>query len=162
MRKGIAILAGSIIVMAPACSREPGSENRLGREADFSVEYRLVTRMPTCLGNHRVRIAASGEVYSATNATDCPAGERWSTPFPSDPARRLGGSELGALRHDIEATGVLAMADSTDAGTATDGVIEEIEISRGRDRTTIKAVNVSSGPFVLARAAILRAAGEER
>ena len=161
MRIRTALLVGPIFVVTPACSGA-SSDKTLVSDVDFGVEYRLVTRMPTCLGNHRVRIDPAGAVYSATNATDCSSGERWSTPYPSDPARRLSAAELGALRRAIETSGVIAMPDSTDAGVTTDGVIEEIEIVRGPDRVTIKAVNGSSGPFASARAAILRAAGEER
>ena len=126
----------------------------------FSVEYRLVSRMPTCRGNRRVHIDSAGAVRTAKNVVDCAPGESWSTPYPAQPARTLDAESLAALEREIESSGVLGDVASADSTTVSDGAFEEIEITRGADRRTIRVLNPRAGPFVRARAAILRAIGE--
>jgi hypothetical protein len=117
-----------------------------------------MTRMPTCLGNLRVRIDSGGAVFSATNATECSPGEIWSTPYPDAPTRRLTESERSRLRRAVEASGLLAMPLVTDEGVTLDGVAEEIELGQGTEIRKVRVVNRSPEPFVAARDAILRAA----
>ena len=163
MRRSLAVL---LWVTSIGCGGEATSESPA-----FSLEYRMMSRFPTCLGNHRIRIDSSGAVYSVTNRSECPPGEQWSAPYPADPVRRLSRPERAALWREVEASGVMAMPDSTDSGVGTDGVIEEIEITRGSGSRIVKGVSLpgaggagpgEAGSFAGARAAILRAAGETR
>jgi hypothetical protein len=156
VRVGLAL--GALAACAKAAN--PPVPESSGSPADLTVEYRFLTRMPTCKGNRRVRIDPDGSVYAATNVAECQPGESWSAPFPAVAARKLTTSDRAELAREIDASGLLAMAEVTDQGVVADGVVEEIEIVRGDERRTIRVVNVTPAPFLRARAAILRAAGE--
>ena len=37
----------------------------------LTLEYRRIGRLPTCIGNERIRIAADGEVSHSRNTVEC-------------------------------------------------------------------------------------------
>lgn len=150
--------AVALIAVMVAVARGPGGSLRV----ELPIEYRVMNRMATCRGNHRIRIEPDGAVYLATNASECPAGKSWSTPFPPEAARRLTEAERAGLRREIDRSGVLALDPETDPGGVADGIVEEIELMRGADSRTVRVVNASPASFVRARAAILRVAGESQ
>jgi hypothetical protein len=107
-----------------------------------------------------VKIDTAGAVRAARNAADCAPGESWSTPYPAEPTRTLDADAMAALERAIDASGVLGVVTGADSTLTSDGAFEEIEITRGDDRRTIRVLNPTEGPFVRAREAILRATGE--
>jgi hypothetical protein len=156
-----AIRLGAAALAVLACRRADSARPAQHVSADFAVEYRSLSRLPTCRGNHRVRVDSSGAVYSQTNVVDCAAGESWDAPLPPM-LRRLTSDERLELERAIDASEVARMAPVTDDGLSMDGTVEEIDIRRDGMQRTIRVVNGAPAPvpFARARSVILRAAGE--
>lgn len=124
----------------------------------FSVEYRSVTRHPTCLGNHRVKVDAQGRVFQARNDKECTEkGQRWSAPYPAQPARTLSAGELAALAQRVRRAGFFELpAQITDPRKATTGGrVEEIEVQDGERRHQVSADNKSLPAFDEVRQLVL-------
>src|SRR5438477_367705 len=96
----------------------------------FSVEFRRITRHPTCLGNERIKVDDHGAVFTATNQAECASGTVWSTPYPAAPRYRLTSAERDQLGHLIQTSGAMSLPPlSTDPNRATtDGYREELDI----------------------------------
>lgn len=111
--------------------------------ASFWVEYRFVTRFPTCLNNRRIRVHKGGKLYQARNTTDCVRrGQRWSTPYPKQPLQVLSEGELRDLIEEIRGSGFFGLKPRYERQVM-DGYLEEIEVHlRGR-KHTVTVINTT-------------------
>ena len=73
----------------------------------MTIEYRRIGRLPTCIGNERIRIAAGGEVSHSRNTVECEPGVTWSAPWR--PVGRLDAAALARLTQQIIDTGILGL-----------------------------------------------------
>ena len=90
------------------------------------IEYRRIGRLPTCIGNERIRIEGDGRVLHSRNTAECEPGMLWSAPWQT--AGTLDVSALARLEQQIVETGVLQLpAQSIDDATE-GGKREEIDL----------------------------------
>jgi hypothetical protein len=122
----------------------------------FTAEYRFISKFPTCLGNRRVKIDINGNVFAATNQTECDKGQAWSTPYPNHPVRTLGGPERQRIAAAIRSSGFLGL--SSNSGEVDDGAIEEIDVSVDGVPHTVRMDNATAPAFQQVRQALLGAA----
>jgi len=124
----------------------------------FEVEYRQISKFPTCLGNRRIKVDADAGVYLAVNATECPRGERWSAPYPATPARTLSDAERQHLLDVIRESGFLELAARYANDDRDDGYVEEIDVTIAGTRHSVVVDNVDQPPFMKVRRALVSAA----
>jgi hypothetical protein len=125
----------------------------------FEIEYRSISKHPTCRGNTRIRVDGRGAVYRATNTRDCEPGARWSEPYPAQPIRTLDERALERLARLVLTSGLLDLpAHSTDPKKVTqDGSKQEIEVTLGGKTHLVSIDNVDPAPFAAVRQALIDA-----
>jgi hypothetical protein len=123
----------------------------------FSVEFRRITKHPTCLGNERVKVDDHGAVFTATNQADCAAGNAWSTPYPAAPRYRLSAAERDQLGRLIQSSGAMTLpALSTDPAKATsDGYREELDIVLDGRHAVVAVEDTQVAAFSRVRQALI-------
>lgn len=132
--------------------------SQAGASGDFFIEYRAVTRHPTCLGNQRVKIDAQGRVFQSRNDKECTEkGQRFSAPYPAQPARTLSAGELAGLARRGRRAGFFDLpAQITDPKkSTTGGQVQEIEVQDGGRRHQVSADNKTLPAFEEVRQLIL-------
>jgi hypothetical protein len=122
----------------------------------FTAEYRFISKFPTCRGNRRVKIDIHGNVFAATNQTECDKGQAWSTPYPDHPVRTLGDPERQRIVAVIRSSGFLGL--SSNSGEVDDGATEEIDASVDGVTHAVRMDNATAPAFQRVRQAILGAA----
>lgn len=111
----------------------------------MEVEYRSIGRLPTCVGNERIRIHSDGEVSHSRNTVECDPGSAWSAPWRS--AGRIDAAAMARLSRQIVETGVLGLSPQTIDQQAQGGRREELDLSiDGRDYRFV-AENTDPPPF---------------
>ena len=109
------------------------------------LEYRRLRRLPTCIGNERIRIASNGDVSHSRNSVECEADAAWSTPWR--PVGRLDAAALARLTRQIVDTGILGGEAASIDEAAEGGTREELDLSiDGRDYHFV-AENTDPAPF---------------
>ena len=103
-----------------------------------------------------MKIDADGAVFTATNQTDCPRGQVWSTPYPARPVRTLGEPERRRIAAVIRDSGFLGLASRD--GEVDDGSVEEIDASLDGVPHTVRMDNAIAPAFQQVRQALLDAA----
>ena len=73
----------------------------------MTIEYRRIGRLPTCIGNERIRLAADGEVSHSRNTVECEPDATWSAPWR--PVGRLDAAAVTRIRQQIVDTGILGV-----------------------------------------------------
>ncbi len=154
----LALGAGGCRPTAPATARaqEPGAGGAAAAATDggpssaarvpLEIEYRSVSLGPTCLSNLRIRVAADGGVYRAVNRTPCTQrGQRWSTPYPEQPQRRLDPAQQAALAAAVEQGGVFDLDPLYARGLASGGTLQELELRLG-ERHKVVALRDAEPP----------------
>ena len=128
-------------LLGAGCHAVPASAQ--AASAPMDIEYRMITRFPTCRGNERTRVDAVGRVWKAQNLTDCAPGEKWSTPYPAAPLRTLSPRQRARLEETVEKEKFFELAPRhTDPNKVTsDGYVEEIEVNQGGRRHQVAAEN---------------------
>jgi hypothetical protein len=128
----------------------------------FEIEYRSISRFPTCLSNTRTRIDREGKVYTATNRTECAPGEAWSAPYPATPVRVLSAAQLDDLAGRVRDSGLLDLpADNRDPKRApTDGRVQEIELVLGTRAHKVVIHDVAPAAFDKVHRLLVDAGGE--
>jgi hypothetical protein len=123
----------------------------------FEVEYRQISKLPTCLGNRRIKVDREARVYTATNATECPPGERWSTPYPDSPTRTLSPAERKDLLNLIRESNFLDLAPRY-GNDRDDGYQEEIDVDLAGKRHSVIVEQIDQPAFAKVRKALTSAA----
>ena len=123
----------------------------------FSVEFRRITRHPTCRGNERIKVDDQGAVFTATNQADCAPGAAWSTPYPAAPRVRLAPAEREQLGQLIQRSGAMSLpALSTDPNKATSGGYrEELDIVLGGRHAVVAVEDTQVAAFTAVRQALI-------
>jgi hypothetical protein len=111
----------------------------------MTVEYRSIGRLPTCVGNERIRIASDGEVSHARNTVECEPGSAWSASWRT--AGRLDAGAMARLEREIADTGVLSLNPETIDETAQGGRREELDLVIGDREYHFVAENTDPPPF---------------
>lgn len=161
MRAGLLVvlaLSGDLSCRGQARPSERASS---GPDQDaVEIEYRSMTRFPTCRGNERVRIDREGRVFKASNLTECPPGERFSTPYPAQPGRVLSAAERRRLAALVRRSGFFDLPShySDPKRATTDGRVEEIEVTLGPRHHIVAMENTTLPAFSEVRQAVLDAA----
>ncbi len=112
----------------------------------MEIEFRHISHAQTCVGNWRVRVAESGEVFHARNVEHCPKGEIWSAPYPAEPSHRLSAWERWRLWRKIPVEELFTLTEHiTDPARATmGGSREEVELTDGARHHQIVVENTSN------------------
>jgi hypothetical protein len=119
----------------------------------FSIEYRKITRFPTCRGNQRVKIDTGGMLFSMTNDKDCPKGVLWNGPYAA-PVGPLLAARVDALAALVADGGFFDLpAEVGQVGH--DGYREEIEVSVGGRTHAVIRQSGSPDAFMRVRDALL-------
>jgi len=123
----------------------------------FTIEFRSITKFPTCRGNQRIKVDDQGGLYQMTNDADCPAGSAWTKPYPTQPGYQLSDDERARLGTLIETSGVLDLPPvSTDPKKApTDGHREELEIDFGGRHVVVAVEHTDVAAFSRVRQALI-------
>ena len=109
------------------------------------IEYRLISLLPTCLGNERIRITDDGEVSHSRNTVECERGERWSASWRT--VGQLDPAAMAVLTGKVVATGLLDLpADSIDE-SAQGGKREEIDLTVDGGERHFVVQNTNPPPF---------------
>jgi hypothetical protein len=119
----------------------------------FEVEFRQISKFPTCLSNRRIRVDRGGGVFAAVNQTECPEGSDWSTPYPSEPQRRLDERARHRLWETIQTSGFLALPSRQDA-KAEDGTVQEIDVIAAGKTHSVSMDNTDDPAFAAVRSAL--------
>ena len=93
----------------------------------MTLEYRRLGRLPTCIGNERIRIASDGDVSHSRNSVECDDNAAWSTPWRV--AGRLDAAALTRLTQQIIDTGILGLEAASIDETAEGGTREELDLT---------------------------------
>jgi hypothetical protein len=111
----------------------------------MEVEYRSIGRLPTCIGNERIRVDSTGEVSHSRNTVECEPGFAWSAPWR--PAGRIDAAAMARLSRQIAETGILESSRETVDESAQGGRREELDLALdGRDYHFV-AQNADVLPF---------------
>ena len=111
----------------------------------MTVEYRRIGRLPTCIGNERIRIAADGEVSHSRNTVECESDVTWSAPWR--PVGRLDATALTRLAQQIIDTGILGLEPESIDEAAAGGTRQEMDIAVGGREYRFVAQNTDPRPF---------------
>jgi hypothetical protein len=111
----------------------------------LTVEYRRIGRLPTCIGNERIRIDGDGEVSHSRNTVECESDATWSAPWR--PVGRLDAAALTRLTQQIIDTGILGLDPELIDETAEGGTREEMDIAIGERECRFVAENTDPPPF---------------
>ena len=111
----------------------------------MTAEYRNIGRLPTCVGNERIRITGDGEVSHSRNAVECEPGTVWSASWRA--VGRLDAAAMARLAQQIVDTGVLGLERESIDETAQDGKREELDITIGISEYRFVAENTDPPPF---------------
>lgn len=95
--------------------------------AAVALEYRRIGRLPTCIGNERLRVSDDGRVFHARNTAECAKGQVWSAPWRE--IGRLDASALASLADDARASGILNEPAAAIDDTAEGGSREELDLT---------------------------------
>lgn len=154
----------ALLVVACTTQRSDGPRDRPSPEPAstaaapvFSVEFRRITKHPTCLGNERIKVDDQGAVFTATNQTECAPGTAWSTPYPASPRTRLTSVERNQLGQLLQTSGAMGLpALSTDPNKATTGGYrEELDIALGGQRAVVAVEGTEVAAFSKVRQALI-------
>jgi hypothetical protein len=111
----------------------------------MTVEYRRLGRLPTCIGNERIRVASNGDVAHSRNTVECETDAAWSAPWRL--VGRLDAAAVTQLGQQIIDTGILGVEPESIDETAEGGTREEMDIAiDGRDYHFV-AENTDRPPF---------------
>ena len=112
----------------------------------MTLEYRRIGRLPTCVGNERIRVTADGGVSHSRNTVECEseAEAQWSASWRT--AGKLDAAAMARLTQQIIDTGVLGLEPESivvaEGGTrARDGLCDR------RARVTRLVQNTDPQPF---------------
>ena len=111
----------------------------------MTVEYRSIGRLPTCVGNERIRITGDGEVSHSRNTGECESDAIWSAPWR--PVGRLEAAGLMRLTQQIIDTGILGVEPESIDETAEGGTREELDIAIDEREYHFVAENTDPPPF---------------
>jgi hypothetical protein len=160
-----ALAAAALVVLACSSPRGDGPRDhpsvdppaRQTAAAPFSIEYRRITRHPTCRGNQRIKVDAHGAVFTAVNQADCAPGTAWSTPYPASPSTQLPPAERDQLARLIRSSGAMDLpALSTDpTKAAMDGFRDELEIDLGGRHVVVAVEQTEVAGFSQVRQALV-------
>ena len=92
----------------------------------LTVEYREIGRLPTCVGNERIRIERDGTVSHSRNTAECERGTPWSAPWQA--VGRLDAAAMARLEREIVASGVLSLPARSIDESVEGGKREEIDL----------------------------------
>jgi hypothetical protein len=150
-----AIVPGALVLSVIGPCARPDDDRAAPPE--FEVEYRQVSKLPTCVGNRRIKVNRDARVYAAVNTTECPRGEQWSAPYPASPARTLSDAERRHLLGLIQSSGFLELAPRY-PGDRDDGFREEIEVTVADRHQSVVVEQRDPPAFTRVRQALLGAA----
>ena len=111
----------------------------------MSIEYRLVSLLPTCLGNERIRIAGDGRVSYSRNTAECDEGTMWSAPWRD--VGWLDDAALLRLREQITGTGLLELPSESIDEAAQGSRREEIDLTIDQRKYRFVVQNAEAPPF---------------
>jgi hypothetical protein len=111
----------------------------------ITLEYRRIGRLPTCIGNERIRISSDGEVSHSRNTVECESEAEWSASWRT--AGRLDATAMARLTQQIIDTGILGLEPESIDESAEGGTREEMEIALGEKEYRFVAENTDPPPF---------------
>jgi hypothetical protein len=111
----------------------------------MAIEYRRIGRLPTCVGNERLRIETDGRVSHARNTAECEPGVQWSAPWQA--VGTLDAPALARLEQQIVETGLLRLPAQSIDDAAEGGKREEIDLVLDGRSHHVVVENVDPPPF---------------
>jgi hypothetical protein len=93
----------------------------------MTLEYRRLGRLPTCIGNERIRIAHNGEVSHSRNTVECESSAGWSAPWRT--VGTLDAAAMTRLTQQIVDTGILELDPESIDETVEGGTREEMDLT---------------------------------
>ena len=111
----------------------------------MTLEYRRIGRLPTCIGNERIRITSDGEVSHSRNTLECESDTAWSAPWR--PVGRLDAAAVTRIRQQIIDTGILGVEPESIDESAEGGTREELDIELDDREYRFVAENTDPPPF---------------
>ena len=111
----------------------------------MSIEYRLVSLLPTCVGNERIRIAGDGRVSYSRNTVECDEGTTWSAAWRD--VGWLDDAALLRLHEQITGSGLLELPPESIGHSAQGGRREEIDLTIHERKYRFVVQNVDAPPF---------------
>jgi hypothetical protein len=111
----------------------------------MTLEYRRIGRLPTCIGNERIRITGDGEVSHSRNTVECEPGAEWSASWR--PVGKLDAAAMARLTQQIIDTRVLESDPESIDETAEGGTRQEMDIAIGEREHHFVAENTDPAPF---------------
>jgi hypothetical protein len=111
----------------------------------MTLEYRRIGRLPTCIGNERIRITGDGEVSHSRNTVECESEAEWSASWRT--AGQLDAAAMARLTQQIIDTGILGLEPESIDESAEGGTREEMEIALGDREYRFVAENTDPPPF---------------
>jgi hypothetical protein len=101
-------------------------------EHRLTLEYRRLRRLPTCIGNERIRITREGQLSHSRNVVECETGSDWSAPWRT--VGTLDDRAMARLAQEIVDTGILELPLESSDESAEGGSREELDLSiHGRE-----------------------------
>ena len=122
---------------------------------EFAVEFRQISKFPTCLSNRRIKVDVHGNVFGAVNESECPRDQRWSTPYPSAPSATLTGEQRGRLFEVIRSSGFLDLDPRYVDEAYEDGSIQEIDVTIAGKTHSVVMDNTNNPAFEKVRRALM-------
>jgi hypothetical protein len=126
--------------------------------AGLEIEYRQISKFPTCLGNRRIKIDAEGNVFTAVNQRECASGSKWSDPYPAQPVRTLTPAARDQLAALVRDSGFLALQPRHEDPGVDDGSIQEIDAVIDGKAHAVSLDNTEQPAFARVRQALIDAA----
>lgn len=93
----------------------------------MTLEYRRLGRLPTCIGNERIRIAHNGEVSHSRNTVECESSAGWSAPWRT--VGTLDAAAMTRLTQQIVDTGILELDPESIDEAVEGGKREEMDLT---------------------------------
>lgn len=111
----------------------------------ITLEYRRIGRLPTCIGNERIRISGDGEVSHSRNTVECETESEWSASWRT--VGQLDAVAMARLTQQIVDTGLLGLEPEMIDASAEGGTREEMDIALDERVYRFVAENTDPPPF---------------
>jgi hypothetical protein len=122
------------------------------------LEYRLMSRQSTCVGNERIRVDQRGALYRSRNSVECKVGQLWTSAYPKSPVVQLTRAQRDSLFEAVRKRRILQLPAVIQNELVADGTVQEMIVVCGNARQMVTVINAKSPSFESVRDLLLRLA----